>query len=169
MPLDRLPCALRGDAHGLVVVAHRAAGGERITEPEVVLGRDLIGEVREGCGALVGGDHEVGVVAVVADHVRWRDDLAVLEVVGHFEHRGDELAVGRTTFLRPAFAVGGGIGQPLGEEAALRPDRDDHRVLDLLGLDQAEDLGAEVLAAIAPAQATAGHRAEAQVHAFHAR
>ena len=34
--LDRLPRALGGDAHGLVVVADRAAGGERITQPKPV-------------------------------------------------------------------------------------------------------------------------------------
>ena len=36
--LDALPGAARGDRHALVVVAGRAAGGERIAEPEVVRG-----------------------------------------------------------------------------------------------------------------------------------
>ena len=67
--LHRLPRAARGDAHRLVVVARRAAGGERVAEPEAVLDRDLVGDVGEGRGALVGGDDEVGVVAVVA-HAR---------------------------------------------------------------------------------------------------
>ena len=38
--LDRLPRAARRDAHLLVVVARRAAGGERVAEPEAVLGGD---------------------------------------------------------------------------------------------------------------------------------
>ena len=36
MPLHRFPCAARGDAHLLVVVTGRAAGGEGIAEPEAV-------------------------------------------------------------------------------------------------------------------------------------
>ena len=35
--LDRLPGAAGGDAHRLVVVADRAAGGERVAEPEAVV------------------------------------------------------------------------------------------------------------------------------------
>jgi len=134
-----------------------------------MLGGDLVGEVREGRGALVGRDDEIGIIAVMTDHIRRWDDRAVLEVVGHLEHRGDELAVGSAAFLGPGLAVDRGIGQPLGEEPTLGSDRDDHGVLDLLGLDQTEDLGAEVLAAITPTQAAAGHRAEAQVHTLHAR
>ena len=37
VPLDRLPRALGGDAHRLVVVADRAAGGEGVAEPEAVV------------------------------------------------------------------------------------------------------------------------------------
>ncbi len=59
--------------------------------------------------------------------------------------------------------------QVLGEEATLGADRHDHRVLDLLGLDQAQNLGAEVVAAIGPPQAAPGDRAKAQVHALDMR
>ena len=37
VPLDRLPGAAGGDAHRLVVVADRAAGGEGVAEPEAVV------------------------------------------------------------------------------------------------------------------------------------
>ena len=47
MALDRLPRALGRDAHGLVVVADRAARGERVAEPEAVLGADRVGDVGE--------------------------------------------------------------------------------------------------------------------------
>ena len=57
----------------------------------------------------------------------------------------------------------------LDEEAALGADRHDHGVLHHLRLDQAQHLGAEILAAVGPAQAAARDRAEAQVHALHAR
>ena len=68
VPLDRFPRALGGDAHRLVVVAHRAAGGEGVTQPEPVGLGDVVGDVGEGGGALVRGDDEVGVVAVPADY-----------------------------------------------------------------------------------------------------
>ena len=70
VPLHRFPGAARGDAHLLVVVAGRAARGEGVVEPEAVVARQRVGDVGEGGGALVGGDHEIGIVAVVA-HARW--------------------------------------------------------------------------------------------------
>ena len=59
--------------------------------------------------------------------------------------------------------------QLLRHEAALGADRHDHGVLDLLRLDQAEDLGAEILRPVGPADAAARHLAEAQMHALDAR
>ena len=111
--LDRLPGALGGDAHLLVVVARRAAGGEGVAEPEAVLGGDGVGQVGEGGRALVGRHHQVGVVAVVGDDRRRVDDLAADDVVGHVEQAGHEVAVagghlGRSTAVpvpgRPAAA-----------------------------------------------------------------
>ena len=64
----RDPGAAGGDAHGLVVVAHRPARGEGVTEPEAVVLGDLVGDVAERRRALVGGHDQVGVVAVVAHH-----------------------------------------------------------------------------------------------------
>ena len=75
VPDDRLPGAAGGDAHRLVVVAGRAARGEGVAEPEALLERDGVGGVGERGRALVGGDDEVGVVAVVAHDVRRRHDL----------------------------------------------------------------------------------------------
>ncbi len=66
MALDRFPRAARGDAHLLVVVAGRAARGEGVAEPEAVVGGDPVGDVGEGRRALVGRDHQIGVVAVAA-------------------------------------------------------------------------------------------------------
>ena len=57
------PGSASGDPHRLVVVADRAAGGEGVAEPEPVVLGDAVGDVGERRGALVRGDHEVGVVA----------------------------------------------------------------------------------------------------------
>ena len=165
VPLDRLPGAAGGDAHLLVVVAGRAAGGERVAEPEAVPHRDLVGDVGERGGALVGGHHQVRVVAVVADHVARRHDLAADEVVGDVEQRRDEQPVAGDALGGERLAVARRL---LEHEAALGADRHDHRVLHHLRLDQAEDLGAEVLPPVRPAQAAPGHRAEPQVHALEA-
>ncbi len=163
--LHRDPGAARGDAHRLVVVADRAPGGEGVTQPEAVVLGDAVGDVGERGGALVGRHHEVAVVAVVADHVARRDVLAVDQVVGDVEQPGDEGRVAGDALGQPGVAVAR-VGQLLAEEPALRADRHDHGVLDHLRLDQPQHLGAEVVAPVGPAQATAGHRAEAQVDAL---
>ena len=165
MPFHRLPRAARGDAHLLVVVALRPARGERVAEPEAVPGRDLVGRVGERRGALVGRHHQIRVVAVPPDHVRRRHHLVAGDVVGHVEHRRDERLVAGQHLGLVGLAVGG-VGQPLAHEAALGPGGDDDRVLDLLRLDQAEHLGAEVLEPVRPAQPAARHPAETQVHRF---
>ncbi len=168
VPPDGLPRAAGGDAHGLVVVADRPAGRERVTEPEAVVLGDAVGDVGERRGALVGGDDEVGVVAVVAHDAVRRDGLLALEVVGDVEQAGDERLVAGDALGHPLVALAG-VGQLLAEEAALGADRHDHGVLDHLRLDQAEHLRAEVVAPVGPAQAAAGHRAEPQVHALDPR
>ena len=95
-------------------------------------------------------------------------DLAVDEVVGDVEQAVDEHAIAGDAFGEHGIALAG-RRRALDEEAALRADRHDDRVLDHLRLDQAQHFGAEILAAIRPAQAAARDRAEAQVHAFDAR
>ena len=163
--LDRLPGAAGGDAHLLVVVALRAAGGEGVAQPEAAAGGDLVGGVGEGRRALVGGDHQVRVVAVVPDHPAAADHGAGLEVVGDVQHGADEHPVAGQHLALVGLAVGR-VGQPLADEAALGAGRHDDRVLDLLGLGQAEDLGAEVLAPVRPAQAAPGDVGEPQVDAL---
>ncbi len=168
MALDRFPGAFRGDAHALVVVADRAARGERVAEPVIVLARDRVGDIRERRRALVGGDDEIRIVAVVAHAVLRMHDLAFDEIVGDVEQAVDEQAVAGHAFGELRIAVAGDR-RTLDEEAALGTDRHDDRVLDHLRLDQAEHFGAEILAPIRPAQAAARDRAEAQMHAFDAR
>ena len=165
VPFHRLPRAARGDAHLLVVVALGPARGERVAEPEAVPGRDLVGRVGERRGALVGRHHQIRVVAVPPDHARRRHHLVVDDVVGHVEHRRDERLVAGQHLGLVRLTVGG-VGQALAHEAALGPGGDDDRVLDLLRLDQAEHLGAEVLEPVRPAQPAARHPAETQVHRF---
>ena len=163
MPLHRLPGTARGDPHLLVVVALRPARGERVAEPEAVPGRHLVGRVGERRGALVGRHHQVRVVTVPPDHARRRHHLVAFDVVGHVEHGRDERLVAGQHLGLVRLAVSR-VGQPLAHEAALGAGGDDDRVLDLLRLDQAEHLGAEVLEPVRPAQAAARHPAEAQVH-----
>src|SRR5699024_63238 len=109
VPLGRLPGPAGGDAHGLVVVPGRAAGGEGIIEPVVVLGRDGIGQVGEGSGALIGRDHQVRVVAVVPDHLLWWAHLFAGPVVGDVQHAPDEFGVGGLALVHPRLPVRGGI------------------------------------------------------------
>ena len=158
-----LPRPAGGDAHLLVVVARAAARGERVAEPEAVLRRHAVGGVGEVRGALVGRHHQVRVVAVEAHDLGRVQHLAVRAVVRHVEQAGHELPVAVDQVLverRPRRNVA------LQHEAALRADRHDHRVLDHLGLHQPQDLGAEVVVAVRPADAAARHLAAAQVDAL---
>ena len=59
--------------------------------------------------------------------------------------------------------------RPLDDEAALGADRHDDRVLHHLRLHQPEDLGAEILAPVGPADAAARHLAAAQMDRLDAR
>src|SRR5690606_3130033 len=101
VPLDGLPGAAGGDAHALVVVSGGAAGREGVTEPEVVRLGDLVGDVGEPGGALVGRDDEVGVVLVVPDDVGGRHDLAGHHVVGDVQQCRDERPVGGDALGHP--------------------------------------------------------------------
>src|SRR5204863_7615842 len=56
----------------------------------------------------------------------------------------------------------------LEDEATLRADRHDHDVLDHLRFHQPEDLGAEILHPVGPAQAAARDPAPTHVNSFHA-
>src|SRR5262245_30857129 len=99
--------------------------------------------------------------------VGWYDGVAV-EVVGELEQRAHEDAIGFGAFPEPGVAVGR-RRQALWHKAALGADRHDHGVLDLLRFHEAEDLGAEILRPVGPAQATARNLAEAQVNTFDTR
>ena len=167
MPLHRLEGAARGDAHLLVVVAGRAAARESVAEPIAVFGRYGVRRVGEGRRALVGGDHEIGIVVLVPHHRLGRHDLVAVEIVGDVEEARDEDAVGGEPLGRDRLAASG--RQPFRHEAALGADRNDHGVLDLLRLGEAEDLGAEVLRPVGPADAAARHLAEAEMDAVDAR
>ncbi len=169
VPLDRLPGAAGGDAHALVVVPGAAAGRERVTEPEAVRLGDLVGDVGERRGALVGRDDEVGVVLVVPYDVRGVHDLTADQIVGDVQQTRDERLVAGDALRQPRVAVHRRVRQPLADEPALGADRHDDGVLHHLRLDQAEHLRTEVLAPVRPAQTTARHLAEAQVDALDAR
>ena len=94
---DRHPGAPGGDAHGLVVVAVATTGREGVTQPEPVLGADLVGQVGEGGGAPVGGDDQIGVLAVGWPHAGRGDDPAADHVVGDVEQPADEQPVALAT------------------------------------------------------------------------
>ena len=168
VPLHRLPRAARGDRHLLVVVADRAARCERVVEPEAVFMRDRVRVVGEGGRALVGGDDQVRVIRIVTHDVGRRHDCVAHEVVGQVEQAAQEGLVARDAFAHPRFAIAR-RRRVLHDEAAFRADRHDHDVLHHLRLHQPEHFGAEILAAIRPAQAAARDASAAQVHALDTR
>ena len=170
MALDRKPGPLGGDAHRLVIVALRAATGEGIVEPEIEFLGNSIGGVGEGRGALVGGDHEIGILAVADDHRLGMDDFSLSDIVGDRQQRADEQLVAFLALGQPAIAPTSfgpvRIGQLLGIEPAFGSGRHNHRVFDLLGFHQPKHFGAEIVAPVRPAQTATGNRARAQMNAF---
>src|SRR5688572_22544215 len=145
----RDPGTARGDPHRLVVVALAAARGEGVAEPEAARQSDRVGDVGEGRRALVGGDDEIGIVAVSDDDALGMDDPVADDIVGDREQGADEDAIGFGAFRHPGVAIRR-RRQLLGIEAALGAGRHDHRVLDHLRLHQPEYLGAEIIAPVGP-------------------
>ncbi len=101
----RFPRSAGRDAHALVVIAGGASGGEGIAEPEARIDRDLVGDVGEGGGALVGRDDQIGIIAVVAHHAGRRHHLPVDDVVGDVQQAGDEQLVAGHSLGQPGVAV----------------------------------------------------------------
>ena len=166
MTLDGFPGTACGDAHLLMIVTLAAAGGECIAQPEPVFGGDLVRQIRERRRTLVCRHDEVGVVAVAPAHARGYMNLAVDDVVGDVEQPADEHPVATADLALDRVAIT--LGQALADKSAFRPVGNDDGVLDLLGLHQAQHLGAEVLAPVRPAQAAARDTSGAQVDALHA-
>ena len=143
-----------------MVVAPGPAGGEGVAQPEAPLPRQLVGRVGEGGGALVGGHHQVGVLAVPDGRLRGVDHPAVLHVVGEVQEPLDELAIALHAPTPRGLRPGGRV---LRDERPLGPGGHDDGVLDLLGLHQPQHLHPEVLAPVAPADPPPGHRVHPQV------
>ena len=166
MAFDRLPGTARGDAHFLVIVAGGAPGREGIAQPEAVIGGNAVGDIGKRGGALIRRDHQIGVVAVVADHSRRRDNMAGDPVVADVQQTANEGLVTGDGFPLQVFPFGRGL---LEHETALGADRHDHGVFHHLRLHQAQHLGAEIFTPVRPAQTATRHRPATQMHRFHPR
>src|SRR4029079_3725328 len=91
-----------------------------------------------------------------------RDHALRAEIVGDVEQGGDEQLVRRRALGHYGFPRTS-LRQLLRHKATFGTDRHDNGVLHLLRLDQSEDLGAEVLWPIRPADAPARDLAKAQM------
>ena len=151
-----------------MVITDRSTARKRITKPEIAFQRDGVGGVGECRRALVGSHDEIGIVAVMDHHIIGMDDPVVHNVVGNRQQGPDEDFIGLCPFGKPCIAVNAHVGQSLGVEAAFCAGRHDNRVFNALRLHQAQNLSAEVITPVGPAQATTRHRASAQVNALHA-
>src|SRR5260370_18380757 len=75
MALDEFPGAAGGNATRLVVLAGRPARCKSVAEPEPVFFRDRVGKIGETGSALVSRHHQRGIVLVVANDLRARNDV----------------------------------------------------------------------------------------------
>ncbi len=94
----------------------------------------------------------------MADNPLRRQNGLEIQVVCEVEQGRHEDLVGCDCFGLDRIAVAG--GQALRHEASFRTDRYDHGVFNLLRLNKAQHLGAEVLRPVRPPDAPAGHRPE---------
>ena len=101
-------------------------------------------------------------------HLRRSDDGLADAVVGEIEQSAQIILVAGDALFHERVAIGR-RRRLLQHEAALRAHRDDHDVLHLLRLDEAQHLGAEILGPIRPAQPAARDLAESKVHALEPR
>ena len=160
---DALPRSSRGDSDLLVVVAHRAAGGEGVSQPETVLTRNPVGGVGQMGGAFVRRDDEVRIVSIVADHIRRMQDHAVHDVVGHIEKARHVFAVA----IDQIGIERGARGHiALEDEAAFRSDRNDDGVLRHLGLHETQNFAPIVVVPVAPTNAPARDFSTAEMNAL---
>ncbi len=144
MPLYRDPGTPGRDAHFLVVVTIASAGGEGIAHPETVFRGQTIGDVREGCRTLVSRHNQVMVVVVMTDHPFRRRNAGIHQIVGDIQQPPDKCLIGFDALGLESLPVRR-IRQALGHKATFGADRHDNRILDLLGLDQPQNLGAVIL------------------------
>ena len=93
--LNGFPAAPGGDAHLLMVVPNRATRGKGVAQPMAVIGTNAIGDVREGRSALVGGDHQIGIILIPTDDMARRHNPAIAgNVVGQVQQTTQESPIG---------------------------------------------------------------------------
>ena len=166
MALDADPSAARGNAHRLVVISVGPTACKSIAKPESGLFRDTIGNVRETRCAFISCNHEIRIFAIANNHFLRMLHAIARQIICHRQKRADEDFITRLTFSGPASAVARGRWQLLGIKASLCSCRNDHRVFHALRFHQAQDLCAEIVAPVRPAQAAARNRPGTQVNAF---
>src|SRR5262249_52266743 len=152
------------DPELFVVVTMSTARSESIAEPEAALLRQRVGCVGKSRRSLVGGHHQVGSVAIEYLDPRWMPYAASGDVVSEIQHPADECLVRLDYLLRAGRHAG---RRRLDDESALGPYRNDDRVLHRLGLHQVEDLGAEIVGPVAPADSAARDFAGPQMASLH--
>jgi hypothetical protein len=158
VPLHRLPGAARRDAHDLVVVAHRAAGGEGVAEPEAVFRADAVGIVAEGGRALVGRDHQVGVVLVVPHAPAAAAPIASpTQVVGDVEQPAQVVLVAGHAFAHEGIAVARGGCAFLSTKPPLEPTGTITVFFTICAFTRPSTSVRKVFRPVRPAQAAARH------------
>src|SRR5260370_7590006 len=83
MAADEFSGGAGGNAHRLVVVAGRPARCKSVAEPEPVFFRDRVGKIGETGSALVSRNHQVGIVLVVPNNLRRRNDAMFPRPLGY--------------------------------------------------------------------------------------
>ena len=113
----------------------------------MVLDRNNIGGVGKCGRAFVGSDHQIRIVTVTALHIARCANLSIDNIVGDVQQGVDKHLV-RCGALALHFVTRASHRQKLRKKSTLGAHRYDQGVFDVLRFHQAQNFGAEVVAAI---------------------
>ena len=82
VPLHRNPAAFRGNAHRFMVIPNRTAAGKSIAQPKSAFVGNGVGGVGKCRRALVCGNHEIRVFAIMDDDACGMHNLVLHDIVG---------------------------------------------------------------------------------------
>ena len=141
MQFNRFPGTTGGNAHFLVVVSGRAAGGESVVEPKAVFAGDAVCDVGKAGGAFIGGDDQIWIIIVTAQDIFRRNYKVAFAVVGKVEQATNEGFVALYAFFHEFFAA---VGWLFDNEAALGTHWHNDGVFNHLRFHESQDFGAEI-------------------------
>ena len=128
---------------------------------------NVVSDIRKSSRAFVRSDHEIGVIAVIAQDLRrWGNDVA-LTIVGKVEHAPDKGLVAPDHLVGPVGRLA--VGEFSNNKAAFGSHWNNNGIFDNLGFYQTQDFGSKILRPVRPAKPATGYPSASQVDGLQMR